>query len=85
MEAKAVLDASGSSSALCSIALGYECLDEFTELPLFVEPVECHFYKYPSNGAIAYLISRCFPESMTQVMSGMVIPVSAILVAALSP
>jgi hypothetical protein len=28
-----------------------------------------------------YLISRCFPESMTHVMSGIVMPVSAILVA----
>ena len=30
---------------------------------------------------VTYLISRCLPVSMTQVMSGMVIPVSAMLVA----
>lgn len=52
-------------------------------MPFLVEPGDAIRRSETSikSGEEIDLISLCFPESMTQVMSGIVMPVSAILVA----
>ena len=82
METETVLNTPCSSPTLSCIAFCDKCLDEATDLSLFIKSKRCQvviaqIYEKTSR----YLISRCLPESITHVMSGIVIPVSAILVA----
>ena len=81
MEAESRLHTPGSTATLCSVTLRDVSLDKSTDLSLLVEPAREVQHANKLARGPSYLISRCLPESMTQVMSGMVIPVSAMFVA----
>ena len=84
MEAQSCTDTTRTTASLGSVASCYECFDQSTQLLLLVKPEDMNkkiISIIPVSDVFTHLISRCFPESITQVMSGIVIPVSAILVA----
>jgi hypothetical protein len=80
MEAQALLNSARPTSSLSCVTLRHICLHETAELAFLIEPERC-MRKCADARQRTYLISLCFPESITQVMSGMVIPVSAMFVA----
>lgn len=82
MEAQARLHTSSASPALCGIALCDEGFYQSADLAFLVEAVIESGPRGTWNANDTYRISRCLPVSITQVISGMVIPVSAIFVAA---
>jgi hypothetical protein len=83
MERESLLDSTGSSSSLSSVAFGDPGLHELGNLTLLVEPEGIgsqHRSREGTKRTGTNLISLCFPLSITQTMSGMVTPVSAMLV-----
>jgi hypothetical protein len=83
VKTQAVPDATCATTSLRGIALGYEGFHQPTELPLLVESIlrELIQVNIVLENQAPHLISRCFPVSMTHVISGIVMPVSAIFVA----
>lgn len=81
METKTRLYSSSSSPPLSGIATSNIRFDESAYLPLFIKSVSLISIIYICERIYTNLISRCFPVSITQVMSGIVIPVSAMFVA----
>jgi hypothetical protein len=80
METQPTLHSTGASSSLGSVAFGNKCFHKAAYLSLLIKSNK---YVRKANGMICKtnLISRYFPVSITQVMSGIVIPVSAMFVA----
>ena len=84
VEGEALLDTTGPTAALGGVALGDPRLDELRDLSLLVESAQragCQSGRRLYRLQLPHLISRCLPESMTQTQSGIVTPVSAMLVA----
>lgn len=75
-----MLHPASTTPPLRGIAPCNEPFGQTTDLPLFIESrtiqQDTKEFAKPTN-----LISRCLPVSITHVISGIVIPVSAILVA----
>jgi hypothetical protein len=79
MECQTLLYTTGSSSPLLGIVLRDRDFHQTRQLTPFVIPRRQH-----SHHNVSYLISLCLPVSITQVMSGIVTPVSAMFVAGIS-
>jgi hypothetical protein len=81
VEAQSTLYSSSTSTPLSSIAFGNECFHKAADLSLLVESTNISDGYIKRHLLKTNLISRYFPVSITQVISGIVMPVSAILVA----